>query len=72
MKHDALYPVGNGEKAMIKKYRKFAALVAVFIFLSVSESSALTIVTRFIGKHVGIRQSDGHCEYSRAYVGIRV
>ena len=49
MKHDALYPVGNGEKAMIKKYRKFAALVAVFIFLSVSESSALTIVTRFIG-----------------------
>lgn len=34
---------------MIKKYRKFAALLAVFIFLSVSESSALTIVTRFIG-----------------------
>ncbi|MBN2321306.1 MAG: hypothetical protein JXR49_19660 [Acidobacteria bacterium] len=34
---------------MVKHYKKFTALVAVFIFISVSESSALTIVTRFIG-----------------------
>jgi hypothetical protein len=49
MNNDALRPVGNREKAMNRNCRKFAVLVAVFIFLSVSESSALTIVTRFIG-----------------------
>ena len=46
---NAVHPVENGEEAMVGNTKKLAVLVAVFILISVSESSAMTIVTRFIG-----------------------
>jgi hypothetical protein len=46
---NGLNPFGNGEKAMFKNYLKVSALVIAFIFLSISESSAMDIVTRNIG-----------------------
>lgn len=44
---------------MYKNYRIIAVTVAAFILLSVSESSALTIVTRFIGGTTPVANTSG-------------
>ncbi len=41
--------VVNGERVVHKNHRKVLSLAVLFMFLSISEASALTIVTRFIG-----------------------